>query len=40
MISMNAISSASGAARYYTEQARIEYYANEVVPSAWGGRGL
>jgi conjugative relaxase-like TrwC/TraI family protein len=40
MISMNAIGNASGAAKYYTtEQARIEYYAGEVVPSAWGGRG-
>ena len=40
MISMNAISSAGGAANYYTAQAEIEYYANEIVPSAWGGRGL
>ena len=40
MISMNAIGSAGGAANYYTEQARLEYYANEVVPSAWGGRGV
>ncbi|WP_175744507.1 MobF family relaxase [Burkholderia multivorans] len=40
MISMQAIGNAGGAAKYYTtEQARIEYYAGEVVPSAWGGRG-
>ncbi len=39
MISMSAISNAGGAANYYTAQAKIEYYANEVVPSAWGGRG-
>ncbi|RBB31869.1 hypothetical protein DPV79_40125 [Burkholderia reimsis] len=40
MISMHAIGNASGAAKYYTtEQARIEYYAGEVVPSAWSGRG-
>ena len=40
MISMSAISSAGGAAGYYTAQAKVEYYAHEVVPSAWGGRGL
>lgn len=39
MISMSAISSAAGAANYYTAQAKLEYYANEVVPSVWGGRG-
>jgi conjugative relaxase-like TrwC/TraI family protein len=39
MISMSAISSAAGAANYYTAQAKVEYYANEVVPSIWGGRG-
>ena len=37
---MSAIGSAAGAASYYTtEQAKIEYYAGEVVPSAWGGKG-
>lgn len=39
MISMNAISSAGGAAKYYTDQARIEYYSDESVPSSWGGQG-
>ncbi|MFL9998993.1 MobF family relaxase [Paraburkholderia sediminicola] len=40
MISMSAIGSAAGAASYYTtEQAKIEYYAGEVVPSVWGGKG-
>ena len=40
MISMSAIGSASGAASYYTAQAKVEYYAHEIVPSAWGGKGL
>lgn len=40
MISMNAIGSAGGAASYYTtEQAAIEYYADEAVPSQWHGQG-
>ena len=39
MISMNLISSAGGAAKYYTEQAAIEYYTNQAVPSTWGGKG-
>jgi conjugative relaxase-like TrwC/TraI family protein len=40
MISMNAIGSAGGAATYYTqEQAAIEYYAGEAVPSQWHGKG-
>ncbi len=39
MISMNAISSAGGAARYYTEQAAVEYYTNQAVPSIWAGAG-
>ena len=40
MISMSAIGSAGGAANYYTAHAKVEYYAQEIVPSAWGGRGL
>ncbi len=40
MISMNEIGSAGGAATYYTqEQAAIEYYAGEAVPSQWHGKG-
>lgn len=39
MISMNAIGSANGAAKYYTDQARIEYYEDEAAPSSWGGCG-
>lgn len=39
MISMNGIGSAGGAAQYYTQQAAIEYYANQAVPSSWGGKG-
>lgn len=42
MISMKALSSASGAAQYHCEQntqQQAAYYSDEVVRSSWGGRG-
>ncbi|CQR44409.1 Conjugative relaxase domain protein [Thiomonas sp. CB3] len=40
MISKSAITNASGAAGYYSnEQAAAEYYSGEAVPSAWRGKG-
>jgi len=39
MISMSSIKSAGGSAKYMTEQAAVEYYANEQAPSQWKGQG-
>ncbi|WP_141738763.1 MobF family relaxase, partial [Acidithiobacillus caldus] len=40
MISVGQISSAGGAAKYYTEeQGRLEYYQGEAAPSEWKGIG-